>query len=55
MTSLVQIHMIFSKSYVFYELPIRMILYEPPTTNPAPKPTHYWDLEKSYIRMLATS
>ncbi len=28
-----------------------MILYERPTTNPAPKPTHYWGLEKSYIRM----
>ncbi len=51
--------MIFAKSYVFYELPVRMILYERPTTNPAPKPTHYWGLEKSYIRMnsyeLATS
>ncbi len=28
----------FAKSYVFYELPIRMNLYEWPTPNPAPKP-----------------
>ncbi len=47
-TSLVQIHMIFSKSYVFYELPIRMNLYEWPTPNPAPKPTRHWGLDKSY-------
>ncbi len=39
MTSLVQIHTIFDKSYVFYELTIRMNLYEWPTPNPAPKPT----------------
>ncbi len=26
MASLVQIHKIFAKSYIFYELPIRMIL-----------------------------
>ncbi len=32
-TSLVQIHTIFAKSYVFYELPIRMNLYEWPTPN----------------------
>ncbi len=42
MTSLVQIHAIFAKSYVFYELAIRMNLYEWPTPNPAPKPTHHW-------------
>ncbi len=36
MTSLVQIHMIFAN------------LYEWPTPNPAPKPTHHWGLEKSY-------
>ncbi len=47
-TSLVQIQMIFAKSYVFYELPIRMNLYEWPTPNPAPKPTHHWGLDKSY-------
>ncbi len=35
-TSLVQIHTVFAKSYVFYELPIRMNLYEWPTPNPAP-------------------
>ncbi len=46
MTSLVQIHMIFAKSYVFYELPIRMNLYEWPTPNPAPKPTRHWGLDK---------
>ncbi len=31
----------FAKSYVFYELPIRMNLYEWPTPNPAPKPTRH--------------
>ncbi len=36
------------KSYIFYELPIRMNLYEWPTPNPAPKPTHHWGLDKSY-------
>ncbi len=41
-------HMIFAKSYVFYELPIRMNLYEWPTPNPAPKPTRHWGLDKSY-------
>ncbi len=29
--------MIFAESYVFYELPIRMNLYEWPTPNSAPK------------------
>ncbi len=48
MTSLVQIHMIHAKSYVFYELPIRMNLYEWPTPNPAPKPTRHWGLDQSY-------
>ncbi len=48
MTSLVQIHIIFAKSYGFYELPILMIFYKLPTPNPAPKPTYYWGLEKSY-------
>ncbi len=38
----------FAKSYVFYELPIRVILYEWPTPNPAPKPTRHWGLDKSY-------
>ncbi len=33
MTSLVQIHTIFAKSYVFYELPICVNLYELPTSN----------------------
>ncbi len=47
-TSLVQIHTIFAKSYVFYELPVRIHLYEWPTPNPAPKPTHHWGLDKSY-------
>ncbi len=47
-TSLIQIHTIFVKSYVFYELPIRMNLYEWPTPNPAPKPTRHWGLDKSY-------
>ncbi len=47
-TSLVQIHTIFAKLYVFYELPIRMNLYEWPTPNPAPKPTRHWGLDKSY-------
>ncbi len=46
--SLVQIHTFFAKSYVFYELPIRMNLYEWPTPNPAPKPTRHWGLDKSY-------
>ncbi len=36
--------MIFAKLYVFYGLPIRMNLYEWPTPNPAPKPTHHWGL-----------
>ncbi len=45
-TSLAQIHMIFAKSYVFYELPIRMNLYEWPTPKPAPKPTCHWGLDK---------
>ncbi len=36
------------KSYVFYELPIRMNLYQWPTPNPAPKPTRHWGLDKSY-------
>ncbi len=48
MTSLVQIHTNFAKSYVFYELPIYMNLNEWPTPNPAPKPTCHWGLEKSY-------
>ncbi len=43
-TSLVQIHTIFAKSYVFYKLPIRMNLYEWPTPNPAPKPTRHWQI-----------
>ncbi len=47
-TSLVQIHTIFAKSYVFYELGIRMNLYEWSTPNPAPKPTRHWGLDKSY-------
>ncbi len=47
-TSLVQIHTIFAKSYVFYELSICMNLYEWPTPNPAPKPTRHWGLDKSY-------
>ncbi len=47
-TSLVQIHMIFAKSYVFYEFPIHVNLYEWPTPNPAPKPTRHWGLNKSY-------
>ncbi len=49
---------IFAKSYVFYELPIRMNLYEWPSPDPDPKPTCNLGLEKSYwiIRvMLATS
>ncbi len=33
MTPVVQIHTIFDKSYVFYELPIRMNLYELRTPN----------------------
>ncbi len=48
MTSLIQIHNIFDKSYIFYELPIRMNLYEWPTPNPAPKATHHWGLDNSY-------
>ncbi len=48
MTSLVQIHTFFAKSYIFYELPIRMNLYEWPTPNPAPKPTRHWGSDKSY-------
>ncbi len=47
-TSLVQIHTIFAKPYIFYESPIRMNLYEWPTPNPAPKPTLHWGLDKSY-------
>ncbi len=47
-TSLVQIQTIFAKSYVFYEVPISMNLYELPTSNPAPKPTRHWGLDKSY-------
>ncbi len=43
-----QIHTIFAKSYVFYELPIRLNLYEWPTPNTAPKPTSQWGLDKSY-------
>ncbi len=46
--SLVQIHTFLAKSYGFYELPIRMNLYEWPTPNPAPKPTRHWGLDKSY-------
>ncbi len=42
------INTIFAKSYIFYELPIRMNLYEWPTPNPAPKPTRHWGLDKSY-------
>ncbi len=38
------IRTIFDKSYVFYQLPIRMNLYEGPTPNPAPKPTRHWGL-----------
>ncbi len=41
-------HKIFAKSYVFYEFPIRMNLYEWPTPKPAPKPTHHWGLDNSY-------
>ncbi len=48
MTSLVQIDTIFEKSYIFYELPIRMNLYKWPTPNTAPKPTFHWGLDKSY-------
>ncbi len=50
-TSLVQIHTIFAKSYVFYELPIRMNFYKLPTPNLAPKPTCHWvykEFTKSY-------
>ncbi len=49
MTSLVQIHTIFAKSYVFYELPIRMNLYEWPTPNPAPKPTRHEFVRISHL------
>ncbi len=45
-TSLLQIHTIFAKPYIFYELPIRMNLYECPKPNPAPKPTLHWGLDK---------
>ncbi len=45
---LTRTNMIFAKSYLFYELPIRMNLYELPTPNPAPKPTRHWGLDKSY-------
>ncbi len=38
------IRTIFDKSYVFYQLPIRMNLYEGPTPNPSPKPTRHWGL-----------
>ncbi len=48
MTSLEQIHTNFAESYVFYEFPIRMNLYELPTSNPTPKPTHHWSLDKLY-------
>ncbi len=48
MTSLVQVHTIFAKLYVFYELSIRLNLYELPTPNPAPKPSRHWGLDKSY-------
>ncbi len=48
MNSLVQNSYILAKSYVIYELPIRMNLYEWPTPNPAPKPTRHWGLDKSY-------
>ncbi len=46
-TSLVQIHTIFAKSYVFNELLIHMNLYKLPTPNPAPKRTLHWGLDKS--------
>ncbi len=46
-TSHIQIHTIFAKSYVFYDVPIRMNLYEWPTPNPVPKPTRHWGLDKS--------
>ncbi len=45
---LTQIHTIFAKPYVFYELPICMNLYKWPPPNNAPKPTRHWGLEKSY-------
>ncbi len=32
----------------FMSYTIRMNLYEWPTPNPAPKPTHHWGLDKSY-------
>ncbi len=38
----------FAKLYAFYELPIRMNLYEWPTPNSAAKPTHHWGLDKLY-------
>ncbi len=47
-TSLEQIHTNFAESYVFYEFPIRMNLYELPTSNPTPKPTRRWSLDKLY-------
>ncbi len=34
--------------FIYTVDPIRMNLYKWPTPNPAPKPTHYRDLEKSY-------
>ncbi len=46
-TALVHIHKIFAKSYIFYKLAIRMNLYEWPTPNPAPKPTHHRALDNS--------
>ncbi len=48
MTSLVQIHTILAKSYVIYELPIRMNLYEYPRPNSTPKPIRNWGLDKLY-------
>ncbi len=42
--------MIFAKSYIFYELLIRMNLYEWPTPYSTHKPTRHWGLDK-----LATS
>ncbi len=47
-TSFVQIHTIFAKSCIFYELPIRMNLYEWATLNPAPEHIRHWGLDKSY-------
>ncbi len=48
MTLLVQSHTIFAKSYIFYDLQIRMNLNEWPTPNPSPKPTSHWGLEELY-------